>query len=174
MRLGSLAAVAGLVAAAACDGGLQPVPVCSRNLVGACGTARFVDTLPDQTDAVFIVAFPTFPTHCDDLLTFPPTFRPFPPNALPRPYVDSTIYELELPPDQYAWVVAVWKKVGNVTLSRADTAIFRVAGDYRDPSDTTQRGAITVPSGGAVGDVHVRVDFGNLRTVDSFVPCTAQ
>jgi hypothetical protein len=174
MRLGSLAAVALLVAAAACDGGLQPVPVCARTLVGACGTATFLDTLPDSTDAVFIVAFPTFPQHCDELLTLPPRFRPFPPDELPQPYVDSTTYQLELPPDRYEWVVAVWKKVGTPTLSRQDTAMFRVAGDYRDPADTTQRGVVTIPSGGAVGDVNVRVDFGNLRTVDSFVPCTAQ
>lgn len=174
MRLGALGAFGLLLGAAACDGGLQPDPICGRGFVGACGTAQFAGALPDSTDAVFVVAFRTLPQTCADLLALPPTFLPFPPFALPRPYSDSVTYELPLPADRYEWVVAVWKKQGSVTFSTADTAIFRVAGDYRNPADTAQRGVVTVPTGGAVGNVDFVVDFGNLRTVPSYVACAAR
>ncbi|HEV8265859.1 MAG TPA: hypothetical protein VGQ06_13000 [Gemmatimonadales bacterium] len=174
MRLGALGAFGVLLGAAACDGGLEPDPVCGRGFVGACGTAHYADTLPDSTDAIFVVAFPTFPQRCADLLAFPPTFRPFPPFALPRPYSDSAAYALPLPADRYEWVVAVWKKQGSVTFSTADTALFRVAGDYRDPADTAQRGVVTVPTGAAVGDIDFVVDFGNLRPVSSYVACASR
>ena len=54
----SLRAAAALVtvltAALACDAGLEPEPICARNLVGVCGTIRFSGTLPDSTDNVFV------------------------------------------------------------------------------------------------------------------------
>jgi len=159
------------LAAFACDGGLEPQPICGSGFVGACGTAHYTGTPPATTDAVFLVAFPTYPTSCDELLTLPPRFRPFPPFELPLPYIDSAGYGLPLSPDRYEWVVAVWKDTGAITFTIADTAIFRVAGDYRNPADPSQRGAVTVPSGGAIGDVNVVVDFDNLRPVPDVVAC---
>lgn len=169
---------AGLLAAAlaatfACDGGLEPEPVCGRNHVGVCGTARFSGLPPATTEAVYVVAFPTYPQSCTDLLAFPPKFRPFPPPALPRPYVDSTAYDVPLSPDRYEWVVAVWKKPGTPTFTVNDTALFRVAGEYRDPANPAQRGVVTVPEGGAASDIDVVVDFDMLRPVPELFPCAA-
>jgi hypothetical protein len=171
MALRPASALLATLAAFACDGGLEPEPICGSGFVGACGMARFSGTPPATTDAVYLVAFPTFPDSCADLLVFPPKFRPFPPFELPSPYPDSVAYGLEIAPDRYEWVVAVWKDTGTVTFTVADTAIFRVAGYYRDPADTTQPGVVTVPNGGGVGDVNVAVDFDNRRPVSDYVAC---
>jgi len=174
MALRPAAALLATLAAFACDGGLEPEPICGSGFIGACGTAHYTGTPPATTDAVFLVAFPTYPTSCSELLTFPPRFRPFPPFELPLPYVDSASYGLPLSPDRYEWIVAVWKDTGAITFTVADTTKFRVAGQYRDPADTTRAGVVTVPSGGAVGGVDVVVDFDTLRSlrpVSDYVAC---
>ena len=71
-------------------------------------------------------------------------------------------------------MLAVWKKVGNLTLTPQDTALLRVAGYYRDPADTTQPGIVTIPAGGTVGNIDFRVEFDSLRPATDFVTCTAQ
>ena len=156
--------------ALACGGGLQPEPICARSLVGVCGTVRFRGTIPDSTDNVFIAAYVTFPQSCTDLIN---NRRPVIPGSVP--YTDSIAdYSVALAPDTYHWVVAVWKKVGTLQLSPADTAILRVAGYYRDPADSSRPGSVVVPSGAAVGDVNFVVDFDSLRPATDFVTCTAQ
>jgi len=165
------ALVAVLAAALACDAGLEPEPVCARGLIGVCGTARFTGTAPAQTEAVYVVAFPTYPQSCADLLALPPRFQPFPPAPLPRPYADSAAYGVPLPADRYAWLVAVWKKPGTPSFTTNDTALFRVAGQYPDSINPAQPGAVTVPAGGAVPDIDIVVAFDNLHPVTDFVTC---
>ena len=153
---------------AACDGGLQPEPICASTLVGVCGTLRFRGTIPDSTDNVFIAAYANFPQTCNDLIN---NRRPVIPGSVP--YTDSVAaYSVPLDPGTYAWLVAVWKKEGPLTLSPADTALLRVAGYYRNPADATQPGAITVPAGAAAGDVDFMADFDNLRPATDFVTCS--
>jgi len=162
--------VAVLVAAMACDAGLEPEPICARGLIGVCGTIRFSGAIPDSTDNVFVAAYATFPQTCNDLIF---TRQPFIPSSVP--YTDSVVpYSIPLPTGHYDWVLAVWKKVGNLTLTAADTALLRVAGYYRDPADSTQRGAVTVPSGGAAGGVVFKVNFDSLRPATDFVTCTVR
>lgn len=166
------AAVLGAVVAAAmaCDAGLEPEPICARGLVGVCGTIRFSGTIPDSTDNVFVAAYASFPQTCNDLIF---NRQPFIPASVP--YTDSVVpYSIPLPADQYEWVLAVWKKVGTLTLTAQDTTLLRVAGYYRDPADSTQPGPVTVPSGGATGDVDFRVNFDSLRPATDFVTCTAR
>ena len=152
---------------AGCDGGLQPEPICAPTLVGVCGTLRFRGTIPDSTDNVRIVAYATFPQNCTDLIN---NRRPLIPD--PVPHTDSVAaYDVPLDPGTYQWLVAVWKKVGQLTLSPADTALLRVAGYYRNPADTTQPGAIIVPAGAAAGDIDFTADFDNLRPATDFVTC---
>jgi hypothetical protein len=152
---------------AACGGGLEPEPICAPTLVGVCGTLRFRGTIPDSTDNVFIAAYATFPQTCNDLIN---NRQPFIPGSVP--YTDSAAaYSVELPPRAYAWVVAVWKKIGNLTLSPADTALLRVAGYYRNPADTSQPGVVTVPAAAAAGDIDFVADFDNLRPATDFVTC---
>ena len=156
-----------LLAAPACDAGLAPEPICARTLVGVCGTLRFRGTVPDSTDNVFIAAYVSFPTTCQELID---NRRPFLPGSVP--YTDSVAaYSVPLDPGPYQWVLAVWKKIGTLTLSPADTALLRVAGYYRDALDTTLAGVIAVPSGGSVGDVDFIVDFDHLRPATDFVSC---
>lgn len=154
----------------ACGGGLEPEPICAPTLVGVCGTLRFRGTIPDSTDDVFIAAYDSFPQTCDDLIN---DRQPFIPGSVP--YTDSVAdYSVELLPNAYDWVLAVWKKTGNLTLSPADTALLRVAGYYRNAADTTQPGVVTVPSGASAGNVDFVVDFDHLRPATDFVTCTGQ
>jgi hypothetical protein len=168
-------AVVGMVAASvggAC-GGLEPEsipPICAPSLVGLCGTVRFRGTIPDSTNNVFIAAYITLPQTCTDLIN---NRRPVIPGSVP--YTDSAAaYSVALSPGTYQWVLAVWKKVGTLTLSPADTALLRVAGYYRSLTDSTQPGLVTVPTGPAVRDIDFVVNFDSLRPATDFVTCTAQ
>ena len=165
-------AVAGTLAAGAvtaCGRGLEPEPICARGLVGVCGTLRYRGIIPDSTDNVFIAAYLTFPQTCNELIA---NRKPFIPGSVP--YTGSTaVYSVPLAPGAYHWVLAVWKKVGTLTLSAADTALLRVAGYYRNPADTTQPGIVTVPTGAVADSINFSVDFGRLRPATDFVTCTA-
>lgn len=157
-----------LAVVAGCSGGLEPEPICAPTLVGVCGTLRFRGAIPDSTDNVFIAAYVTFPQTCNDLIN---NRQPFIPSSVP--YTDSVApYSVELSPGTYQWVLAVWKKVGNLTLSPADTALLRVAGYYRAFIDTMSPGEVTVPTGAYAADVDFFVDFDNLRPATDFVSCT--
>ena len=152
-----------------CNDGLQPASVCAPGLVGICGHITFRGAVPDSTDAMYLVAYSTFPQSAADLFSF----RPFPPATLPLPAAGDSVvsYSLALPNDQYHWVLAVWKKVG--TLNPADTAsadsLLREAGYYRDPADTTKPGLVTVAAGGT-GGIDFVVDFNNMHSVSYFFP----
>lgn len=151
----------------ACDKGLEPEPICARDLVGICGTLHFRGSIPPNTDNVFIAAYATFPQTCNELIA---NRQPFIPGSVP--YTDSVAqYSVSLLPGDFAWVLAVWKKVGTLTLTPADTALLRVAGYYRNPSDTTLAGSVTVPSNGAAGGVDFVADFDRLRPATDFVTC---
>ena len=135
------------------------------------GRVTFQGTAPDSTEGVLIVAYPVFPRSRNDLLTF----QPFPPPpSLPRPFTGSQFYAVPLGNGRYEWVVAVWKKVGNLTLSANDTTLLRVAGYYRNPADTTQPGSVTVPTGSVTDSVDFKIDFDNLRPATDFVSCTVR
>ena len=167
-----VAAVAVVTAGAfaACDGGLQPEPICGPTLIGICGTIHFRGTIPDSSDHVFVAAYATFPQTCNDLIA---NRRPFVPGSVP--YTDSVAdYSVTLQPGTYEWVLAVWKKTGTLTLTPADTALLRVAGYYRSPADTTRPGVITVPAAGAAANINFRVEFDSLRPATDFVTCTAR
>jgi hypothetical protein len=164
----SLLAFLALCTVPACDAGLAPEPICARTLVGACGTLHFRGAVPDSTDNVFIAAYVMFPTTCQELID---NRRPFIPGSVS--YTDSVAaYSVPLDPGPYQWIVAVWKKIGTLTLSPADTALLRVAGYYRDAVDTTRAGVMSVPAGGSVGDIDFVVDFDHLRPATDFVSCT--
>jgi hypothetical protein len=154
-----------------CNAGLEPELICARGLVGLCGTVHFRGAIPDSTDNVFIAAYATFPHTCNELIA---NRQPFIPSSVP--YTDSiAVYSVPLPAGTYNWVLAVWKKVGPITLTAADTAVLRVAGYYRNPPpDTSQAGVVTVPSGAAAGDINFVVDFNQLRPATDFVTCSAQ
>jgi hypothetical protein len=159
-----------LVVLAACGRGLEPEPICAPNLVGLCGTLRFRGTRPDSTDAIFIAAYLTFPQTCNDLIN---NRRPVIPGSVP--YTDSAAaYSVALDPGTYHWIVAVWKKLGTLTISPQDTALLRVAGYYRNPTDSTQPGVVPVSNGPAAGDIDFMVNFDSLRPATDFVTCTAQ
>jgi len=162
--------VAVLAAALGCDAGLEPEPICARGLVGLCGTIRFRGAIPDSTADVAVVAYATFPQSCSDLFTFRPII---PPSV---PYTDSVAtYSLALAPGRYEWVVAVWRKTyPPLTGTVRDTAVLRAAGHFRDPSDSTRPGAVTVPNGPATGDVNFVVNFDSLRPVSHYFPCAAR
>jgi hypothetical protein len=159
-----------LAAALACDAGLEPEPICARGLIGLCGTIRFSGTIPDSTDNVFVAAYESFPQTCGDLIF---NRQPFIPSSVP--YTDSaSLYSIPLLPARYEWIVAAWKKLGNLTGGAQDTTLLRVAGYYRDPVDSTQPGAITVQNGAAKGGVDFKVNFDSLRPATDFVTCAAR
>lgn len=167
MRPLGFAALAALVAIGplACDGGLQPEARCPS---GICGTVTLIGAQPESTDAVFVIAYRTFPQTCNDIADFVP---------LPPPQLDLTsatpTYALTLPDGRYEWIVAAWKKVGPFTFTPADTAILREAGFYRDSADTSQPGAVTL-AGAAVDGVDFVVDLANLHPITDYLTCTVR
>ncbi len=158
MRPRALAALVVLVCDFACNGGLQPVPVCPPGLVGVCGTVTLRGAVPDSTQAVYVVAYHTFPRSRDSLFTFRP-----PVTQLQRLPLDraSALYAIPVETGRYEWVVAVWVKQG-FTLANADSTL-REAGYYRDPADTSQPGVVNVPAQGVAARIDFVIDFGQLH-----------
>lgn len=156
-----------VVAALACDGGLTPIAGCGSGFVGICGTLRIRGAVPESTDAVFVVAYQTFPESAGDLFTFYPRDL----SQLPYlPFADSVAgYALPVPPGTYAWVLAVWKKLGTITPANAESLLAE-AGFYRDPADTGLPGAVVVPPDGARNAVDFLVDFDQRHPVSYWFP----
>ena len=162
-RLGFAALVA--IGPLACDGGLQPEARCPS---GICGTVTLLGTPPESTDAVFVIAYRTVPQTCADI----PDFLP----ALPLPIAlggATATYSLPLPDGRYEWIVAVWKKIGNLTGTTADTALLREAGYYREPADTSQAGAVTL-AGAGIDGIDFVVDLGDLHPITDYLTCTVR
>lgn len=158
---------AALLALVACNEGLTPHSSCPPGFVGVCGRVTFRGTLPDSTDAVFLVAYATFPESLPALFTFQPLS---PPRVSPDS-ADPTApqpYQLPLPNGTYRWVLAAWKKLGALTPATADS-LLREAGYYRDPADTTQPGVVVV-NGGATTGIDFVVDFTNMHPVSFYFP----
>jgi hypothetical protein len=164
--------VAVACAALACNEGLQPVRApssCPTSFVGICGTVRLHGTLPDSTDAVFIVAYPAFPKSRNDLFLF----VPLPPPSIPTS--DSTyFYTLAIPNGRYEWLVAVWKKVGSfaIDFSNADS-LLREAGYYRDKADTSKAGVVVV-NGAGTDSINIVVDFTKMHPISFYFPAAVR
>lgn len=153
----------------ACDAGLAPVPEsggCPPGFVGACGTVTFRGAVPESTQVVYVVAYARFPQSATDLLTFTPLSPPV--LDLPGTPGDTLAsYRLPLAPGRYEWILAVWKKIGILTLANADT-LLREAGFYRDPANPALPGAVDVMGG--VDSIDFVVDFTNMHPVSFYFP----
>lgn len=155
------------LAALGCDGGLAPVASCSPGFTGICGTVRFRGAVPESTDVVLVVAYQTFPQSSAELFTFYPRAPDSPPTL---PYGDSiAAYALPVPPGSYAWVLAVWKKLGTLTPATAESLLAE-SGFYRNPADTALPGSVVVPAGGARDAVDFTVDFDHRHPVSFWFP----
>ncbi len=165
LRLPLAVAILGL----ACNEGLQPVgapTACPPGFVGICGTVRFRGALPDSTQAVYLVAYPTFPRTRNDLFNF----VPLPPQSIPT--ADSTyFYTLGIPTGRYEWVLAAWVKQG-FTTANADTTL-REAGFYRDKADTTKPGVVSV-YGTGTDSINIVVDFANMHPISYYFPAAVR
>jgi hypothetical protein len=154
-----------LVALLACNQGLEPIPICGAGFVGVCGTVRFRGAVPDSTQAVYVIAYETFPDSRDDLFDLqPPIFLL---QSLP---LDDTVttYTLPLTGPRYEWVLAAWVKQG-FSLANADTHLYE-AGYYRDPRDPSSPGVVLIPAGGSVDSVDFVIDFENMHPVSFWFP----
>jgi hypothetical protein len=154
MRSRVARAALAVVAALACNDGLRPT-TCS----GICGTVTFNGTAPESTQAVYVVAYQTFPHSRDSLFNFQPSLaalRTLPLTGIP------TFYDAAVPPGRYEWVLAVWVKQG-FNLTNADSTL-REAGYYRDPGDTSQPGVVTVAGATQPADsINFVVDFDHMH-----------
>lgn len=165
-RVSCVALVAVALAAPACNEGLRPTPAattCPAGFRGICGTVTFRGAVPDSTQAVFIVAFDTFPRTAAQLFSFKP--------ALPTPLAlgpPREFYTVLLPDGRYEWVVAVWEKVGSLTPQTAPTLLAET-GFFRDSSDTTKPGVVVV-NGTGTGHVDFVIDFTNRHAVCTYFP----
>jgi hypothetical protein len=167
-------AAAAVAAALACNGGLQPTPICGTGFVGVCGTVTYQgqlpDSLKDSTAQVFIIAYATFPASTGALFTFQPRLLPLTVPAGGPPH----FYALPLPAGRYEWVLAVWQKKSTAGMSpqNADT-LLREIGFYRDGADTTSHGSgIVTVSGTGTGSIDFVIDFSHMhRICDYFPPC---
>ncbi len=163
----NLARTVAALALLGCNEGLQPVPVptsCPHNFVGICGKLTFRGAVPDSTDVVYVVAYAAFPQSKNDLFTF----QPVPPVSVPLPGDSIINYTLPLPNGVYHWVLAVWKKVGNLTISNADT-LLRETGYYRDPADSTKPGVVIV-NGVGTDSINFVVNFAVMHPVSFYFP----
>lgn len=162
-----------LAATLACDGGLAPVAesgVCPPGFSGACGTVTFRGAVPESTQVVYVVAYARFPQNTTDLLTFAPLSPPvLDLRGLPADTIAT--YQLQLPPGRYEWILAVWKKVGVLTLTNADS-LLREAGYYRNPSNAAQPGVVDVMGG--LDSIDFIVDFGNMHPVSFYFPAAVR
>ena len=167
MRRLGFAAFAALVAIGplACDGGLQPEARCPS---GICGTITIRGAEPESTEFVLVIAYRTFPQTCDDIPNFLPPQPPL--ISLGGP---TATYTLPLSDGRYEWIVAVWKKIGNLTGTTADTALLREAGYYREPADTSQAGAVTL-AGAGIDGIDFVVDLGDLHPITDYLTCTVR
>jgi len=162
-----VAALAALLVA--CNGGLGPTPAptsCPKTFTGICGTLTIRGAIPDSTDVVYVVAYQTFPQSRGDLFNFVPLVPPS------ISLADSTyFYTLPVPNGRYEWVLAVWKKQGNLTISNADS-LLREAGYYkRTDSDTSLYGAgIVVVNSIGTDSINFVVDFNNMHPVSFYFP----
>jgi hypothetical protein len=149
----SRVACAALVAAAfACNEGLQP-----NTCPGICGTVTFRGAQPDSTQAVYVVAYHTFPHSRDSLFTFQPSVSRL--RALPLDGAPA-FYALPVDTGRYEWVVAVWVKQG-FSLANADSTL-REAGYYRDPADATRPGVVNV-NAQQPSSIDFAIDFGQMH-----------
>jgi hypothetical protein len=170
MRRRARTALVALVSGLACNGGLDPVATptaCPPGQVEICGTITFRGTVPDSTQAVYVVAYHTFPRSRDSLFNFQPSLLQLQRLPLDRA---SAFYAIPVTTGRYEWVVAVWVKQG-FTLANADTTL-RETGYYRDPADSTQPGVVTVTAQGA-DSIDFVVDFAQMRAPCSYYapPC---
>lgn len=159
----AIVAIAAL--ALACNLGLEPSPaggVCPSGYVGVCGTVKIRGAIPDSTHYVLVVAFAQFPQSAGDLFLF----RPDAPPLLPLGDTVAT-YRLPLPAGRYEWILAVWKKVGVITIGNADT-LLREAGFYRDPNNPDTAGVVDVSGGHS--NVDFVLDFTNMHPVSYWFP----
>ncbi len=151
------AALAGCIAVAACNEGLQPTPICPPGFVGICGIVTFQGALPESTQAVYVVAYHTFPHSRDSLFKFQPSLALL--QKLPLGGTAAS-YAIPVEPGRYEWVVAVWQKQG-FTLANADSTL-REAGYYRDPADASQPGVVDVGAQ-APDSIDFVIDFGQMH-----------
>lgn len=150
----SRVACTALVAAAlGCNGGLQPSTACP----GICGTVTYRGNVPDSTQAVYVVAYHTFPRSRDSLFAFRPSASLLQKLPLDRA---SAFYAIPVEAGRYEWVVAVWVKQG-FTPGNADSTL-REAGYYRDPADASQAGVVTVSAPGT-NSIDFVIDFGQMH-----------
>jgi hypothetical protein len=149
----SRAALCAAAVALACNDGLHPTSAC----VGICGTATFRGVVPDSTQAVYVVAYHTFPHSRDSLFTFQPPLALLRQLPLDRA---STSYAIPVDVGRYEWVLAVWVKQG-LTLANADSTL-REAGYYRDPTDTSQAGIVNVLAQGT-DSIDFMIDFDHMH-----------
>ncbi len=164
MPRSGLAALAAVIVLA-CDGGLQPEARCPS---GVCGTITIRGAQPESTHVVLVIAYRTFPQTCADILDFVPDSPP----VLPAGVTTAT-YTLLIPDGRYEWIVAVWKKIGGLTGTPADTALLREAGYYRAPADTSQPGVVTL-AGAGVDGIDFVVDLDSRHPITDYVTCTAR
>lgn len=152
-RAARVALASAAAALLACNEGLRPI-TCS----GICGTLTFAGAVPESTQAVYVVAYHTFPHSRDSLFNFQP--------PLPSLHALSlsgapTFYDIPVATGRYEWVLAVWVKQG-FNLTNADSTL-REAGYYRNPADTSQAGVVTV-TGGPADTINFVVDFPHMHT----------
>lgn len=155
-KFSTLAVALLLFLAAGCDEGLQPV-----GFEGISGTVTFRGAAPDSTDWVRLVVYRDLPRSISDFFNFVAFSDPLPLGAPSQPY------SLALPPGSYAWLLAVWKKVG----ASFDSTTLREAGTYYGERDPTEGPAsFAVQEGKETQGLDIVVDFERMRSVSDLFP----
>ena len=141
-----------LALCAACADPLDPIP-----FQGVSGILTYLSD-PDSasTDWIRVLAYRDLPQGELDLLAFEPPSDTLPRQGLSAPYV------VALEPEEYAWLVVVWKERGNDNLLEA----LRAAGWYTASGDAFSAPAsFRVAADSESAGINVIADFENMLTI---------
>lgn len=156
----ALAAVA--VVAVACDSGLEPSP-----FVGISGVVTLEGTAPDSTEWVRLIVLRERPDSAEDFLDVSRLLANLAAFTDPLPLdVPEYPFHVELAPGEYAWLLAVWKKLGDL-----DSTTLREAGTYygeKAPSEGPD--TITVTAGEETAGLDFVANLDSLRSIHDLFP----
>lgn len=147
---------------AACDGGLTPPPQIQPGIGGRVVFKQGTWPSADSLVNLWVFAATIVPSDSSQvftaLLSSPPQIYVYPSlneNLAPF-YADSIDFVFPLPPGEYVYVGVLHHFLNEVSVRS-----LRIVGEYKDPSDPTRRGRVTVTERSFVPGIRIDVDFRN-------------
>lgn len=161
-RAVAAAAAVGSVGAAGCDSGLEPIP-----FEGISGVVALRSAVPDSTDWLRLVVLREMPQSAQDFLDLARLTANLAAFTEPLPLEAAEVpFYIQLAPGQYAWLLAVWKRLGPL-----DSTTLREAGTYYgEGGPSAGPASFDVVAGRETARLDLIVDFDEMRSIDELFP----